>query len=112
MLIGTEKYKESFKFACLTIIGMIPLGMILLSSIAMATGVMKLSEHKVLTQDLYSVESLSRVDTLCLDKTGTITDGTMVVEKTIPIEVGDVEPIISSYLGAFKYQNMTSEALI
>lgn len=112
MLIGTENYKESFKFACLTIIDMIPLGMILLSSIAMATGVMKLSENKVLTQDLYSVESLSRVDTLCLDKTGTITDGTMIVEKTIPIEGGDIEPIISSYLGAFKYQNMTSEALI
>ena len=69
-----------------TIAYMIPCGMALLASIAMATGVVKLGQSKTLAQNLYSVESLSRVNTLCLDKTGTLTDGTM---RSISVQTGE-----------------------
>lgn len=67
----------------------------------------------MLTQDLYSVEALSRIDTLCLDKTGTLTDGTMTVEKVIYYNK-DLENngVISSYLAAFDTDNQTSRALV
>jgi cation-transporting ATPase E len=65
-------------------VGMIPEGLVLLTSLAFAVSVFKLSRHKTLVQDLYCVETLARVDTLCLDKTGTITEGTMQVDELRP----------------------------
>ncbi len=64
--------------------GMIPEGLVLLTSSVLAVGVIRLSRHKVLVQDIYCIETLARVDTLCLDKTGTITEGTFEVEKVVP----------------------------
>ncbi len=64
--------------------GMIPEGLVLLTSSVLAVGVMRLSRNKVLVQDIYCIETLARIDTLCLDKTGTITEGTFEVEKVIP----------------------------
>ena len=99
-----------------TIAYMIPCGMALLASIAMATGVVKLGQSKTLAQNLYSVESLSRVNTLCLDKTGTLTDGTMsldqyeILDKSINDE--QLQVLMASYLSAFKSTNQTSTALI
>lgn len=66
------------------LIGMIPEGLVLLSSTALALGVIRLSKKRVLVQDIYCIESLARVDTLCLDKTGTITEGKLNVTKVIP----------------------------
>lgn len=66
--------------------GMIPEGLVLLTSSVLAVGVLRLSRKKVLVQDIYSLETLARVDTLCLDKTGTITQGSFEVHEIIPSE--------------------------
>ncbi len=66
------------------LIGMIPDGLILLTSTVLAVSVIRLSKYKVLVQELYCIETLARVDVLCLDKTGTITEGVMEVVDFIP----------------------------
>ncbi|MDD2445415.1 MAG: HAD-IC family P-type ATPase [Clostridia bacterium] len=122
---------------CGALTGMVPAGMFLLVTIALAVGVVKLSQKKTLVQDLYSIEMLARTNVLCLDKTGTITDGTMQVTSTeiwediVPVlpelikrsqsdEEDDVEvdktiifnKIMASYLAAHPSGNQTSQALI
>lgn len=96
------------------IIGMIPAGLFLLTSVALAVGVVRLAKQKALVQQLYSIETLARVDMLCLDKTGTITDGTMSVRKIecakIPEE--EINKIISSMQFALGESNQTADALI
>lgn len=67
------------------IIGMIPEGLILLTSTVLAVGIIRLARHKVLVQELYCIETLARVDVLCLDKTGTITEGRMELKDVIPV---------------------------
>ena len=64
-----------------SIIGMIPSGMFLLTSVALYQSVIRLSRRKIVVKDLYCIEMLARVNVLCLDKTGTITDGTMRVAE-------------------------------
>ncbi len=96
------------------IIGMIPSGMLLLCSIAMSMGIIRLSKNHTLVNDMYSLEMLARVDVLCLDKTGTITDGNMKVKDLIPIRSYSKrtsEEIIGSYLLAIGDNNQTSQAL-
>lgn len=96
------------------IIGMIPEGLVLLTSTVFAVSVIRLSKEKVLVQDLYCIESLARVDVICLDKTGTITEGKMEVVDVIPVDgetkasIGD---ILSSMMGATEDKNATALAL-
>ena len=66
-----------------SLVGMIPEGLMLLTSTALAVSVIRLSQYKVLVQQLYCIETLARVDTLCLDKTGTLTEGSMEVVDTL-----------------------------
>ncbi|MEZ5321450.1 MAG: HAD-IC family P-type ATPase [Microthrixaceae bacterium] len=63
------------------LIGMVPEGLVLLTSVAFAVGVVRLARHRTLVQELPAVETLARVDTVCLDKTGTITEGSMEVDE-------------------------------
>lgn len=97
------------------LLGMLPKGFVLLTSIALESGVIKLAKKQVLVQDLYSVETLAHVDTLCLDKTGTITEGKM---KVIDIEKYDdsilpdtFENIMNSYVKTTDDSNATFMAL-
>ena len=95
------------------LLGMIPEGLVLLTSVAMATGVVTLARKKVLVQELYGIETLARVDTLCLDKTGTLTSGRMQVEEIVPLDVsrGEAEAALSRFLGAFDEDTGTLNAL-
>lgn len=95
-----------------SMVGMIPSGMYLLTSIALASSILTLSRHHALVQDLYSVEMLARVNVLCLDKTGTLTDGTMKVDETLVFDPQyDMPKLMGSYLNAFPDANQTSIAL-
>lgn len=96
------------------LISMIPEGLVLLTSSVLALATIRLSRQKVLVQDLYSIETLARVDTICLDKTGTLTTGKMTVKGLIPTEPYDkkaLENALKLILGAQDVDNATSSAL-
>ena len=111
-----DSYKESMKGISGAMISMIPSGLFLLTSVALAVGVLKLSKKGARVQDFYSVEMLARVNVLCLDKTGTITSGEMDVKTVIPYgnhgykEI-DIAQIISNLLIATKDSNLTAKSL-
>ena len=77
--------RDSVEGTVAALVGMIPEGLYLLTSIAMAASALKLSRENVLVQDMNCIESLARVDVLCVDKTGTITENTMQAENLIPL---------------------------
>ena len=113
-LLGSLELSEATRKTAGAMIGMIPSGLYLLTSIALAVGVMRLAQNNVLVQELYCIEMLARVDTLCLDKTGTITDGTMTVKNVIEyngIAGLSVKNIVSAILNAQNTDNMTNKAL-
>src|SRR5574344_347725 len=97
------------------LISMIPSGMYLLISTTLTVGVINLSTKKVLVQDMYSIETLARVDTLCIDKTGTITTGKMSVYDVIllnnEIKKDKFDVIMSSFNAAINDSNFTAIAL-
>ncbi|RDX02132.1 metal ABC transporter ATPase [Listeria kieliensis] len=95
-------------------IGMIPEGLVLLTSIALAVGVVNLARQKVLVKTMPAIETLARVDVLCLDKTGTITSGNLKVSEILPekgFTQADVEEGISAIIYTLQDKNSTSLAL-
>ncbi len=83
--INGSSVKDSVTATVAAIIGMIPEGLYLLASVALAVSVMRLASQKVLVHNMKCIETLARVDVLCVDKTGTITDNTMTVKKMLPL---------------------------
>ena len=94
------------------LIGMIPEGLVLLTSTVLAVSVIRLSQRKVLVKDLYCIETLARVDTLCLDKTGTITEGKMEVMAEVFVEDINISEIIGNINYNLGDNNPTAVALL
>ena len=110
------EFRDSIKGISGSMISMIPAGLYLLASVALAVAVLKLSKKGARVQDFYSVEMLARTTVLCVDKTGTITDGNMDVKKVLIIgpdkyTTEDIAQIMSNLLHATKDNNFTAQAL-
>ncbi len=116
MFFTNQKYSPSISGAVTStvssVIGMIPEGLVMLTSIALALGIIRLAKKRTLVQDLYSIEALARVDVLCLDKTGTITEGTMQVENVHVYSsmCGSADDIMANMVKALGANNATFEA--
>lgn len=112
--LRTMPLNEAIIGTVAALIGMIPEGLVLLTSTVLAISVMRLAKYKVLVQELYCIETLARVDTICLDKTGTITEGVMEVSEIIPLN-GTTMIDITDALGIMSYHldgdNQTMNAI-
>ncbi len=107
--------QRSVQAAVASVIGMIPEGLFLLSSIALAVSAMKLAQKKVLLHDMKSIETLARVNVLCVDKTGTITDNTMSVDDIVVLHKtrgrDELFGLLSDFAAAQVADNITMEAM-
>ena len=107
--------QRSVQAAVASVVGMIPEGLFLLASIALAVSAMKLAQKKVLLHDMKSIETLARVNVLCVDKTGTITDNTMGVDDIVVIDKkykrNDLISLLSDFASAQSADNITMETL-
>ena len=108
-------FKNSVTSMVAAILGMIPEGLYLLASVALAVSVMRLAKEKVLVHDMKCIETLARVNVLCVDKTGTITENTMKVQEFIPIstETGNRELpfLLGDFVQAMSSDNITMTAM-
>ncbi len=91
VFVSSQDYAKAVESTVAAVIGMIPEGLVLLTSVVLAVGVVRLSRHRALVQELSAIETLARVDTLCLDKTGTITEGCMQADGVVPLNGTDPE---------------------
>ena len=109
--------KDSVQSMVAAVIGMVPEGMYLLVSITLAVSTVRLGAKKVLVHDMRCIETLARVNVLCVDKTGTITENTMAVQDVIPLDGyredlhGDLEELLSDFAFAMSKDNITMAAL-
>ena len=116
-LLGEAGIRESVQSMVAAVIGMIPEGLYLLASVALVVSVMRLAGKKVLVHDMKCIETLARVNVLCVDKTGTITENTMKVSSVIPLEPYDQEnmppllALIGDFTHAMSNDNITMKAM-
>jgi len=107
--------KDAVTSTAAALIGMMPQGLILLTTVSLVVGVIKLAKKNTLVQELYCIETLSRVSLLCLDKTGTITKGTMSVSEVVPLSdnmsVAARNELIAAAIHAIGDQNATAVAV-
>ncbi len=97
-----------------SMVGMIPEGLIILTSTALAAAAVKMARKAVLIHELYCIENLARVDTLCLDKTGTITSGKMNVVQYLPLDgqsEAQMKQALANLFGSLEDDNMTAQAI-
>ena len=106
-----QSYDEAILSTVAGIIGMIPEGLVLLTSIALTAGVIKMAKKNVIVEKLHGIEILSCTDVLCLDKTGTITDGTMEVVELIQLDNKDNISDIIANINTEEANNSTDVAL-
>jgi len=115
LLIKMLPIKDSVVNSSTALLGMLPKGIALLTVTSLLTAVIKLGMRKVLVQEMYSVETLARVDTLCLDKTGTITQGKMTVEALHSLSEHfseeTIQVILSAYMQNSEDTNPTAQAI-
>ena len=111
--VEENTFQEAVVKSVAGIIGMIPEGLVLLTSTVLAVSVIRLSKSKVLVQELYCIEALARVDTLCLDKTGTLTEGCLEVKDFIPMDQKkeEMRNILANIAEALEDENSTIEAI-
>lgn len=112
-----EGFRSSVTSMIAAVIGMIPEGLYLLASVALAVSSIRLAQKKVLLHDMKCIETLARVNVLCVDKTGTITENTMEVQDVIPTkeyEEGKLRPLselLGDFTAAQSSDNITMEAM-
>lgn len=105
-------FEEGVTSTVAALISMIPEGLVLLTSVALAISSVRLARKQTLCQDLFCVEALARVDVLCLDKTGTITEGTQEISEIIPLNKEfDYSKALSAFAAAFQDPNPTLKAI-
>ena len=112
--LNHRSFAESISSMEAAIIGMIPEGLYLLTTVALALAAMRLARNQVMLHDMKSVETLARVNVLCVDKTGTITEPKMAVEKVVPAKNypgNDLEDRLAAYVSNMPIDNITAEAL-
>lgn len=115
-VFGHETLKSSVQAMVASVIGMIPEGLFLLASVTLALSSMRLARKKVLLHDMKSIETLARVDVLCVDKTGTITDGTMKVNKieiakNCKESIDTIKTLLGDFVSTQETDNMTMKTL-
>lgn len=106
--------QSSVEQAAASMVGMIPSGLMLLTSVSLALGVITLSRRNTLVQENYAIETLARVDMLCLDKTGTLTTGDMQVTDVRPlggVQQEEIDRLLRDFVCALPVDNSTSRAL-
>ncbi len=109
-----EGVKSAILSTTAAVIGMIPEGLILLTNVALALGVMKLAKQDTLVQEMYSIETLARVNMLCIDKTGTITDGTIRLSEILPVGSyleAQIRYLLGQTVYAIEDDNSTAKAI-
>ncbi|MGX7420708.1 cation-translocating P-type ATPase [Carnobacterium gallinarum] len=115
LFVRSDDMQTSVVATAAALLGMLPKGLVLLISLALATGVIKLSKKNILVQEMFVLETLAHVDVLCLDKTGTITEGKMSVSNvtTLRDDIVDLptDELIGAYIGASEDRNATMTAL-
>lgn len=117
--VNQNPFRESITSMVAAVLGMIPEGLYLLATVALVVSAMRLAKQKVLLHDMKSIETLARVNVLCVDKTGTITENTMAVHEAIPTEdyenakenYPEINALIGDFVAAMTSDNITMEAM-